>query len=410
MFLVQFKKYFNYSSFIIRIYLYTCFNFLIFSILANSWFLLMASNSDKNMLPSKFFSSLIAVSMFILIISSWFLFRLDNSVIPTSVYNLIPVNDGTEQIKPTLHASITSPNAIEQEQPLKTLDRRKACDSNQAILRVYMYDLPPVFHFGLLGWRGNPNQTWPNVSDPNQIPRYPGGLNLQHSIEYWLTLDLLSSNTPNVKRPCSAIRVNNSNEADIVFVPFFSSLSYNRHSKVDLEVKVSVDRMLQDKLVEFLKGRDEWMRLGGKDHLIIAHHPNSMLVARTKLGSAMFVLADFGRYPIEIANLEKDIIAPYKHIVRSIAGGNSAPFEMRSILIYFQGAIYRKDVCCFSSYLQELQLFLVAIISEYLFDNLALLDSFWFYSKNAPFYFFFHNELQKKKKSVFESIFMVFIY
>ena len=32
-----------------------------------------------------------------------------------------------------------------------------------------------------------------------------------------------------------------------------------------------------------------------------------MLVARTKLGSAMFVLADFGRYPIEIANLEKGV-------------------------------------------------------------------------------------------------------
>jgi len=112
-----------------------------------------------------------------------------------------------------------------------------------------------------------------------------------------------------------------------------------------------------------------------------------MLVARTKLGSAMFVLADFGRYPIEIANLEKDVIAPYKHIVRSIAGGNSAPFEMRPILIYFQGAIYRKDVCCFSSYLQELQLFLVAIISEYLLKNFAQLNSFWFYSENFNYFF-----------------------
>ncbi|XP_042488277.1 probable arabinosyltransferase ARAD1 isoform X2 [Macadamia integrifolia] len=215
----------------------------------------------------------------------------------------------------------------------------KACDTAHALLRVFMYDLPPEFHFGLLGWEGKAGQIWPDVID---IPPYPGGLNLQHSIEYWLTLDLLSSNNPSVIRPCSAIRVMNLSQADIVFVPFFSSLSYNKHSKLHGREKVSVNRMLQDKVVQFLISRNEWKRSGGKDHLIVAHHPNSMLTARRKLGSAMFVLADFGRYPAEIANIDKDIIAPYKHIVRTI-GGESAPFKKRPILVYFQGAIYRKD-------------------------------------------------------------------
>ncbi|OMP04795.1 Exostosin-like protein [Corchorus olitorius] len=219
----------------------------------------------------------------------------------------------------------------------------KSCDTNQAFLRVYMYDLPSEFHFGLMGWKGTANQLWPDVNDPSQIPPYPGGLNLQHSIEYWLTLDLLSSNTPNVVRPCAAIRVQNSSQADVVFVPFFSSLSYNRHSKLQGKEKVSVNKMLQRKLVRFLRVRDEWKRFGGKDHVIVAHHPNSMLDARTELGSAMFVLADFGRYPTEVANLEKDIIAPYKHVVRTIPSGDSAPFEERPILVYFQGAIFRKD-------------------------------------------------------------------
>lgn len=108
--------------------------------------------------------------------------------------------------------------------------------------------------------------------------------------------------------------------------------------------------MLQDKLVEFLKGRDEWKQLGGKNHLIVAHHPNSMLVARRKLGSAMFVLADFGRYPVEIANIQKDVIAPYKHLVKTIAAEESAPFEGRSVLVYFQGAIYRKAVSSVSAF------------------------------------------------------------
>ncbi|KAJ8539919.1 hypothetical protein K7X08_026308 [Anisodus acutangulus] len=91
---------------------------------------------------------------------------------------------------------------------------KAACDTKQALLRVYMYDLPPEFHFGLLGWKGSGNELWPNVGMQGQVPSYPGGLNLQHSIEYWLTLDLLSSNTANITRPCTAIRVHNSSEAD----------------------------------------------------------------------------------------------------------------------------------------------------------------------------------------------------
>ncbi|XP_044477550.1 probable arabinosyltransferase ARAD1 isoform X2 [Mangifera indica] len=206
-----------------------------------------------------------------------------------------------------------------------------------------MYDLPPEFHFGLLGWKGKANETWPDVSLRSQIPPYPGGLNLQHSMEYWLTLDLLLSNTANLERPCSAIRVKNSSQADVIFVPFFSSLSYNRHSKIHGKEKISVNEMLQKKLVQFLKDQDEWKRLGGHDHIVVAHHPNGMVDARKKLGSAMFVLADFGRYPMEIANIEKDIIAPYMHLVRAIPSSESLPFEKRPTLVYFQGAIYRKD-------------------------------------------------------------------
>lgn len=224
------------------------------------------------------------------------------------------------------------------------------CDLNNALLKVFMYDLPPVFHFGLLHWKqSESNQTmlWPDVTnDKVSIPSYPGGLNLQHSVEYWLTLDLLSSTFTNVSRPCTAIRVMNSSQANVVFVPFFSSLSYNRcskkvHHKAD---EGCADMMLQRKLVSFLEGREEWKKRGGTDHLIVAHHPNSMMEARAKLSSAIFVLADFGRYPAEIANIDKDVIAPYKHIIATTPLAESAPFDKRPTLLYFQGAIRRKDV------------------------------------------------------------------
>ncbi|XVF50125.1 hypothetical protein PTKIN_Ptkin04bG0070100 [Pterospermum kingtungense] len=328
----------------------------------------MSMMSEKGIFPSRFLFFIITISIFFLILSSVFLLQFGNtSLIPRSVFKLILFNGTSVYLNSVKNEQINLPflssesSQVDAQKTMKNGESScqissfgkkmcnswqqevKSCNANQALLRIYMYDLPSEFHFGLLGWKGKSNQIWPDVKDPSRIPSYPGGLNLQHSMEYWLTLDLLSSNTPNVVRPCAAIRVMNSSQADVIFVPFFSSLSYNRHSKLQGNEKVSVNKMLQNKLVQFLNKQDEWKRFGGKDHLIVAHHPNSMLDAREKLGSAMFVLADFGRYPTEIANLEKDIIAPYRHVVRTIPSANSAPFDQRPILVFFQGAIYRKD-------------------------------------------------------------------
>ncbi|KAI4330578.1 hypothetical protein MLD38_028855 [Melastoma candidum] len=211
---------------------------------------------------------------------------------------------------------------------------------NGAILKVYMYDLPPDFHFGLLDWKAEGNKVWPDLR--TKIPRYPGGLNLQHSIEFWLTLDLLLSELVSSTDGRSATRVHNASEADVMFVPFFSSLSYNRFSKVNPHQKKSVNNLLQDKLVKHLTAQEPWKRSGGRDHVILAHHPNSMLKGRTKLWPALFILADFGRYPHRVANVDKDVIAPYRHMVENYAGDSSS-FDNRPTLLYFQGAIYRKD-------------------------------------------------------------------
>ncbi|KAF2288140.1 hypothetical protein GH714_004621 [Hevea brasiliensis] len=213
-------------------------------------------------------------------------------------------------------------------------------ENNKEPLKVFMYDLPAEFHFELLDWTPQGDSVWPDLR--TKIPTYPGGLNLQHSIEYWLTLDLLASETPGIPRAGSAVRVRNSSEADVIFVPFFSSLSYNRYSKVNPHQKKSKNKLLQEKLVKFVTSQREWKRSGGRDHVILAHHPNSMLDARMKLWPAMFILADFGRYPPNIANVDKDVIAPYKHVIRSYVDDLSN-FDSRPILLYFQGAIYRKD-------------------------------------------------------------------
>ncbi|KAL6905717.1 hypothetical protein ACP4OV_003318 [Aristida adscensionis] len=156
-----------------------------------------------------------------------------------------------------------------------------------------------------------------------------------------LTLDLLSSSSSSA--PCgAAARVADPRDADLVFVPFFASLSYNRHSRAAPPEKVGRDRALQERLVRYLTARPEWERSGGADHVVVAHHPNSLLHARAALSPAVFVLSDFGRYQRRVARLEKDVIAPYKHMAKTFVNG-SAGFDDRPTLLYFRGAIYRKE-------------------------------------------------------------------
>ncbi|MFS7988887.1 putative exostosin [Helianthus anomalus] len=167
----------------------------------------MASIPEKGVFLSRSLAYIFAISMLFLILSSSLLFQFgDNSLVPRSIYNLIIVNNTPDYIQ---NDEIS--DQFEPESPPfvlssynKSYIRSPAfCDRNQALVKVFMYDLPHSFHFGLLGWEGdqNPNQIWPNVSNLSEIPKYPGGLNLQHSVEYWLTLDLLSSISPHASRP-----------------------------------------------------------------------------------------------------------------------------------------------------------------------------------------------------------------
>lgn len=284
----------------------------------------------------------------ILFLSSWFLVLrstghgqfIDHNILPNSKLNAVidRLNPSSNAQSRGLDSSVVEASDV----TLSTQEDEKQdfviCDPRKA-LKVFMYDIPPQFHFGLLDWEEE-GRIWPDIR--SNIPAYPGGLNLQHSIEYWLTLDLLSSRFRDRPGPCSAVRVDNSDDADLVFVPFFSSLCYNRFAKA-VPPQKSKNKILQEQLVAFLMKQKEWQRSGGKDHVILAHHPNSMLDARMALWPAIFVLADFGRYPPHIANVEKDVIAPYKHMIRTLSN-DSLGFDYRPTLLYFQGAIYRKDV------------------------------------------------------------------
>jgi hypothetical protein len=59
--------------------------------------------------------------------------------------------------------------------------------------------------------------------------------------------------------------------------------------------------------------------------------------------NVMYVVADFGRYAPEVANIDKDIVAPYKHVIPTF-DDDAASFEDRKTLLFFQGTIVRKQV------------------------------------------------------------------
>jgi hypothetical protein len=71
------------------------------------------------------------------------------------------------------------------------------------VLKVYMYDLPSKFNWGLLSWA---SELGVNLSEPFSVngppfPAYQGGLSHQHSPEYWLTIDLLTDPSAKVSIP-----------------------------------------------------------------------------------------------------------------------------------------------------------------------------------------------------------------
>lgn len=109
--------------------------------------------------------------------------------------------------------------------------------SSNPPLRVYMYDLPPRFNVEMLGYKYS---TAPNSTNFPLLPRH-FGVKRQHSVEYWMMGSLMVEDVDGLE----AVRVQNGDDADVFFVPFFSSLSFNSHGRNMTDPETVVDRQLQ---------------------------------------------------------------------------------------------------------------------------------------------------------------------
>ncbi|XP_047330519.1 probable arabinosyltransferase ARAD1 [Impatiens glandulifera] len=212
---------------------------------------------------------------------------------------------------------------------------------SQVPLKVYMYELPRRFHVGMMNRRRSEEGT----VNARNLPPWPrnSGLKKQHSVEYWMMASLLyewSGNDENRE----AVRVLDPVIADVFFVPFFSSLSFNTHGHNMTDPATEFDRQLQVDVMKFLRQSSYWQTNQGRDHVIPMHHPNAFRFLRDQINSSILIVADFGRYSRIVSNLTKDVVAPYVHVVDSFTDDFSPnPYETRTTLLFFRGRTARKD-------------------------------------------------------------------
>ncbi|KAD4983250.1 hypothetical protein E3N88_19921 [Mikania micrantha] len=197
-----------------------------------------------------------------------------------------------------------------------------------------MYDLPNRFNFGMLTRVASPLAfnlpLWP------QHPR----LQHQHSVEYWMMASLLYQNDDTTE----ALRVFDPEAADVFFVPFFSSLSFNTHGNNMTDPDTEFDRQLQVDILIFLRKSNYWQRTSGRDHVIPMHHPNAFRFLREEVNASILIVADFGRFSKSMSTLQKDVVAPYKHVVESYMDDDSSnPYKLRTTLLFFRGRTVRKS-------------------------------------------------------------------
>lgn len=209
-------------------------------------------------------------------------------------------------------------------------------------VKIYLYDVPMRFTYGVIEHHGIARGGKP-VEKLTEL-KYPGH---QHMAEWFLFLDLLR---PESERVGSAVvKVLDPEEADLFFVPFFSSLSLIVNPvrpatgpNQEQRKLVYSDEETQDAFMEWLEKQEYWKRNNGRDHVIIAQDPNALYRVIDRVKNSILLVSDFGRLRSDQASLVKDVILPYSHRINTYNGDIGV--ENRKTLLFFMGNRYRKEV------------------------------------------------------------------
>ena len=136
------------------------------------------------------------------------------------------------------------------------------------------------------------------------------------------------------------VRVSDPDDADLFYVPFFSSLSLivnpvrpaAAEPGLDPVRPAYSDEETQEALVEWLEAQEYWKRNNGRDHVIIASDPNALYRVIDSVKKSVLLVSDFGRLRRDQGSLVKDVILPYSHRVNIYQG--KIGVENRNTLLF----------------------------------------------------------------------------
>ncbi|XP_030546458.1 probable arabinosyltransferase ARAD1 [Rhodamnia argentea] len=204
-------------------------------------------------------------------------------------------------------------------------------------VNVFMYELPERFTYGVIREHSAARGGAP-VADASAL-KYPGH---QHMAEWYLFADLNRPESERTRAGSPIARVTDPEEADLFYLPVFSSLSLivnqGRPPGTD---PVYSDEEMQEELVKWLEGQAYWKRNNGWDHVIIAQDPNALYRVVDRFKNAVLLVSDFGRLKPDQASLVKDVILPYSHRINTYNG--DIGIEKRKTLLFFMGNRFRKE-------------------------------------------------------------------
>ncbi|KAL3641354.1 hypothetical protein CASFOL_016322 [Castilleja foliolosa] len=239
-------------------------------------------------------------------------------------------------------------------------------------IKVYISPLPRSLNYGLLEkyWALNSDTRIGSEVD-NEIRKtispklsekflpYPENpIIKQYSAEYWILGDLLAAEE--LKSESFAKRVLDSSEADVIFVPFFATLSAELQLVINKSVfrkrvEENEDYARQRMVVDLVKKTDAWKKSGGRDHVFVITDPVAMWHVKDEIAPAILLVVDFGgwyRIDSKTSNdsssdltihhtqvsLLKDVIVPYTYLLPRL---HISENRKRNTLLYFKGAKHR---------------------------------------------------------------------
>ncbi|CAN6443259.1 unnamed protein product [Victoria cruziana] len=207
-------------------------------------------------------------------------------------------------------------------------------DEPPSVLKVYVYDMPSKFTYDLLWlFRNTYKETENLTSNGSPVHR----LIEQHSIDYWLWADLIAPERSRLLK--NVIRVQLQEEADLFYIPFFTTISFF------LMEKQQCKRLYREAL-KWVTDQPAWKRSEGRDHILPVHHPWSFKSVRRFMKKAIWLLPDMDStgnwYKPGQVYLEKDVILPYvANVDVCDAKCLSETESRRKSLLFFRGRLKR---------------------------------------------------------------------